>query len=376
MSVESIKADILIVDDTPANLQVLSNLLKDSGYKVRAAPNGLIALRTIESKQPDLLLLDVNMPEMNGYEVCQQLKSDPATAGIPIIFISALNETLDKVKAFELGAADYITKPFQFEEVQARVALQLKLLSLQRELLAKNHRLEASLQRQRELELQRENLVHMMVHDMRSPLSGMLGYLSLLERYAADWPPKHQQYLKRSQESTDLLINMLTTILDIHKMDSGQMPLSQRPVDLFSLAQSAVDALGSLTLNNPVRLEAEPLELVADPELLKRVLENLLANALKFSPAGAPIEISFEQDAHSTLCRVRDQGPGIPPEMHERIFDKFGQLEARKHSTGLGLTFCKLAIQAHQGEIGLESEVGQGSCFWFRLPNAGLLEQS
>lgn len=363
------QADILIVDDTPANLQVLSQVLKDSGHKVRAVPNGLLALRAVESRHPDLILLDINMPEMNGYEVCQRLKADQATAGIPIIFISALNETLDKVKAFELGAADYMTKPFQFEEVQARVSVQLKLLRLQRELVDKNKSLETSLNRQQELEAQRENLIHMMVHDMRSPLSGMLGYLSLLEMFSSAWPPKHQTYLQRCQESTDALIKMISTILDIHKMESGEMPLNRTSVDLKAIAAKASETLGGMALNNPVEIRCEaPIELDADGDMLLRLIENLLGNALKFSPEGAPIVIQLTQSDTQVRVGIIDQGPGVPPEMHSRIFDKFGQVEARKHSTGLGLTFCKLAVEAHKGQIGVESTVGEGSTFWFTLP--------
>ena len=369
-------ADILIVDDTPANLQVLSNVLKEHGHKVRAVPNGLLALRAVESRQPDLILLDINMPEMDGYEVCRRLKADPATAAIPIIFISALNETLDKVKAFELGAADYITKPFQFEEVQARVSVQLKLLRLQRELVGKNARLETALQRELDLEAQRENLVHMMVHDMRSPLSGMLGYLSLLEMFASGWPPKHQAYLQRCQESTDALIKMISMILDIHKMESGEMPLKRSEAELGEVAAQAIKSLGGLTLDHPVEIKAEgPIRFDLDADLIQRVFENLLGNAIKFSPEGAGVEIRLEQQTdpggtRSVRACVCDQGPGIPPELHHRIFDKFGQVEARKHSTGLGLTFCKLAIEAHGGAIGIESEVGKGSNFWFSLPIA------
>lgn len=363
------QADILIVDDTPANLQVLSQVLKDSGHKVRAVPNGLLALRAVESRHPDLILLDINMPEMNGYEVCQRLKSDQATAGIPIIFISALNETLDKVKAFELGAADYMTKPFQFEEVQARVSVQLKLLRLQRELVDKNKSLETSLNRQQALEAQRENLIHMMVHDMRSPLSGMLGYLSLLEMFSSAWPPKHQTYLQRCQESTDALIKMISTILDIHKMESGEMPLNRTSVDLKAIAAKAAETLGGMALNNAVEIRCEtPVELEADGDMLLRLIENLLGNALKFSPDGAPIVIQLTQSDTQVRVGIIDQGPGVPAEMHSRIFDKFGQVEARKHSTGLGLTFCKLAVEAHKGQIGVESTVGEGSTFWFTLP--------
>lgn len=365
-----IRADILIVDDTPANLQVLSRALREQGYKVRAAPGGAQALKAVQAQQPDLILLDINMPEMDGYAVCKTLKAEPATADIPVIFISALNEIEDKVKGFQLGAVDYITKPFQFEEVQVRVHNHLRLHDLQQRLARRNAELASSLERQQALEAQRENLVHMLVHDMRSPLTGMQGYLSLLEMFSSGWPEKHQGYLARAQSSTESLIQMISTILDVHKMDSGQMPLKRAESELAELARQAVDALGALTLNHPVSIESpDDLSPIAvDQELIQRVLGNLLGNALKFSPPQAPIVIQLREEAELIYCAVQDQGPGIPAEKHAQIFEKFGQAEVRKHSTGLGLTFCKLAVEAHDGQIGLDSTPGEGSTFWFKLP--------
>jgi len=366
------RADILIVDDTPANLQVLAKALKEQNYKVRAAPGGEQALKAVQTRHPDLILLDINMPEMDGYEVCSQLKNNPETQHIPVIFISALNEIQDKIKGFKLGAADYITKPFQFEEVQARVHHHLKLLGLQRQLESQNASLQASLQRQQSLEAQRENLVHMLVHDMRSPLTGMQGYLSLLEMFASGWPEKHLNYLKRAQSSTESLIQMINMILDVHKMDSGQMPLTCEPVRFSAVAQAAVESLGALTLNNPVSVDLPQGEVsaVADRDLIRRVLLNLLSNAIKFSPKDAEVVLRILPQDGQLLCQIQDQGPGIPSEMHQKIFEKFGQAEVRQHSTGLGLTFCKLAVEAHQGEIGVESTPGEGSTFWFCLPSA------
>lgn len=365
-----IRADILIVDDTPANLQVLSKALREQGYKVRAAPGGAQALKAVQIQCPDLILLDINMPEMDGYSVCRQLKADKATRHIPVIFISALNEIEDKVKGFQLGAVDFITKPFQFEEVQLRVHTHLHLHELKQCLEKRNTELDDALRRQKALEAQRENLVHMMVHDMRSPLTGMQGYLSLLEMSASTWPEKQQNYLARAQASTNSLIRMISTILDVHKMDSGQMPLRAAETDLKMLVQQAVESMGALTLNNPVIFDMKPdMGLIeVDRELLHRVFGNLLGNALKFSPPQAPIRVHLQEEAEAIYCAIQDQGPGIPQDKHAQIFEKFGQAEVRQHSTGLGLTFCKLAIEAHQGQIGLESVPGQGSTFWFRLP--------
>ncbi len=170
-------ADILIVDDTPANLQLLGGMLKDRGHRVRPVANGKLALQAAITTPPDLILLDISMPDPNGYEVCVQLKRQDRTRDIPVIFISALNETIDKVMAFGVGGVDYVTKPFQFEEVEARVACHLNLRRLQRDLTLRNNELWQSNEELRRLQELRDNLTHMIVHDLRSPLSGVIGTL-------------------------------------------------------------------------------------------------------------------------------------------------------------------------------------------------------
>ncbi|MEI9893792.1 MAG: response regulator [Chthoniobacter sp.] len=164
--------DILVVDDTEANLQLLSGMLRERGYKVRPVPNGRLALQAAKSAPPDLILLDINMPDLDGYEVCAQLKRDERTASVPVLFISALNETMDKVLAFGVGGLDYITKPFQFEEVDARVAAHLKLRRLQVDLEERNSELRRTNAELRRLQELRDNLTHMIVHDLRLPWLG------------------------------------------------------------------------------------------------------------------------------------------------------------------------------------------------------------
>jgi two-component system sensor histidine kinase/response regulator len=173
------RGSILVVDDTPANLRLLTGMLKEQGYRVRPAPNGRLALQAVRAEAPDLILLDINMPEMNGYETCEALKADEAYADIPVIFISALTETSDKIQAFQTGGVDYVTKPFQFEEVQARVEAHLTLFRLKRELEEKYRQL-------KELEQLRDSLTHMIVHDLRSPLTGTLTTLQLIKMTAGD----------------------------------------------------------------------------------------------------------------------------------------------------------------------------------------------
>lgn len=363
--------NVIVVDDTPANLQLLTGMLKERGYKVRPVPSGKLALQAAKNDPPDLILLDIMMPEMDGYEVCERLKADEKLREISVIFISALNETMDKVRAFVVGGVDYVTKPFQFEEVNARVSTHLEL-QRQRRKLKENY------EQLRRLEELRDNLVHMIVHDLRNPLTGISGFLDLalaLERETLT--EDGLEYLQTAKRSTKAVIDMVSAVLDVSKMEAGEMKLHLAECDLVRIAADLMSDMQSLKEAREMILDAPPapVTVVADKDLILRVIQNLLGNALKFTPSDGWIRLGIEPDENRVCVRVWDNGPGIPPEYQERIFEKFGQVEARanrqKHSTGLGLTFCKLAVEAHGGSVGVESEVDKGSTFWFVLPKDG-----
>ncbi|MEI7730941.1 MAG: hybrid sensor histidine kinase/response regulator [Verrucomicrobiota bacterium] len=359
-------ACVLVVDDTLANLQLLAGFLKDRGYRVCLAPSGKLALQAVQTDPPDLILLDINMPEMNGYEVCQRLKADPATADIPVIFISALTEMTDKMHAFAVGGVDYVTKPFQFKEVEARVATHLELRRQKREL-------QASYARLQELEHLRDSLVHMVVHDLRSPLSVMLMGIRMLGTSPLAQDPDSKDILQTACSCANTLEKMVTQLLDVSRLEAGQMPLAKKECDLAQIAQTALASLGALASGRQVSLSlsaTEPVPAVCDPDLIRRVIENLLGNALKFSPATGAVQLAVTREGLNARIAVSDHGRGILPEYHQKIFEKFGQVECREKrlGTGLGLAFCKLAVEAHGGRIGVESTVGQGSTFWFELP--------
>ncbi|MFB3904837.1 MAG: ATP-binding protein [Acidobacteriota bacterium] len=363
--------DILVVDDTPANLDLLAAMLRGKGYKVRPVPAGRLALRAAASSPPDLILLDINMPDMSGYEVCRRLKSDDRLKDIPVIFISALQEAMDKVSAFSSGGVDYVTKPFQFEEVEARVGTHLRIRRLQSELQEQNSRLEASLTELRKLEELRNNLTDMIVHDMRSPLTGLTGFLDLCLD-ASDLSEKAKNWLNAAKEAATVLMEMANTLLDVSRMEAGEMPLALASCDLRGLAELAVDSMRIMAEQKDiaVRIIGESVALPCDQDLIRRVILNLLQNALKYTPRRGAVEIVLSRTAEGASVKVSDTGCGIPPEYHEKIFEKFGQVAARKarHSSGLGLAFCRLAVQAHNGQIGVVSEPGKGSTFWFTLP--------
>jgi len=360
----------MIVDDTPENLKLLDGMLRERGYQVRAFPRGELALNAASKNPPDLILLDIMMPGMDGYEVCEALKADPKLADIPVIFISALNETMDKVKAFAVGGVDYITKPFQFEEVEARVRTHLELQRQKREL-------QQSYDKLRELERLRDSLVHMIIHDLRSPLSGISGYLQLLESEALS--ERAARYVAQATNSTAALMEIVNSLLDVNKLESSEMKLDLGPCELDGLIRQAVAKLEALRGGRQVVIDpsAQPVVILADAGLLSRIIQNLVGNALKFTDKEkGVIRLGVEPGEDTVRVFVQDNGPGIPEEYRDKIFEKFGQVEIRgqrrEYSTGLGLTFCKLAVEAHGGRIGVDSEVGAGSTFWFELPARGL----
>lgn len=365
--------NILVVDDIQENLKLMIGILKGIGYKVRPVTSGPLALEAARKVHPDLILLDINMPDMNGYQVCKQLKADPELADIPVIFLSALNEMEDKVRAFRVGGADYITKPFQFEEVAARVECQLNLRQLRANLEQRNVELAQSNELLREAEKMRDNLLHMVVHDMRSPLTVQLGFVELLLNNAT--PPlnvEERSWAAIIHETTLKLNNMVDSLLDINRMEAGKMPINRCPVDLCKIVQDAIGFYGPMLGGRTLSLESSNPAVIADCDeiLVQRVIENLIGNAIKFTADTGSVRVSVTQNDAETRVAVTDDGTGVAQEHHDTIFMKFGQIgtHKRKHSTGIGLAFCKLAIETQGGHIGIVSEVGKGSSFWFALP--------
>lgn len=360
---------ILIVDDDADNRALLHDLLSAQGYHVKAAANGETALALVSTFEPQAILLDVMMPGLSGFDVCRRLKSDPATASIPVLLVTALHEREDRMAGIEAGANDFITKPIDVKEVELRTRNAVTSKRL-------HDQIETDFQNLTKLEELRDNLTHMIVHDMRSPLMSISGNIELLQhRLFGRMEPHLQQCLEGAKLATGKLVDMVSSLLDISRMESGKMPVHKEIADVRSLVDSAVKLLGGILTRSPITIDApaEGCPASCDPVLIQRVLANLIANAEKFSPRGSGIRIILRRGDRSAKILVADQGPGIPPEFHARIFDKFGQVNAegqqRKYSTGLGLTFCKLAVEAHGGSIGVESIPGKGSTFWFILPD-------
>lgn len=361
-------ANILVVDDMAENLRLLASILEPLGFEVRPVTSGRQALAAAEQAPPDLVLLDVSMPEMSGYEVCEAFKAQPELREIPIIFLTAHSDIADKVKAFSVGGVDFISKPFHPEEVQARVKTHLALRRAHLEL-------SDSYLKLRQLEQLRDDLVHMVVHDMRSPLTVLVGHLNFLRDDSSGLSKEGAEDLNAAIMGAQALARMTNELLDVSRMEEGTLPLRPTEQDLADLAAQVRRSFEGLERGRRIELEAsEPLRVTCDEGVIRRVLENLVNNALKHAPPSSLVRIGCRATGGAARFEVWDEGPGVPPEARQRIFEKFGAVAARKandyHSAGLGLAFCKLAVEAHQGSIGVEACQPQGSGFWFELPLA------
>jgi two-component system sensor histidine kinase/response regulator len=364
-------ASILIVDDTLANLTLLAGFLKERGYRVRPVPSGDLALAAARADPPDLVLLDISMPEMDGFEVCIRFKAEPTLREIPIVFLTAQTDVGEKIRAFAAGGVDYVTKPFQAEEIFARIATHLELRQKQLELRERNKQLAAQ-------EKIRDELVHMIVHDLRSPLAALCSLLEVLDADlgAVAIPDESRRDLVDCRGIAVKMIGMVTAVLDVNKLEASAMQLRLAPCDLAAIARAVVGEMRVLAAGHTVRVEsAAPVSVVADEVVLGRVIENLLANALRFTPRGGEVAMRIERTEAGVRFAMTDDGKGIPEHARKHLFEKFAAADTDRskgrYSTGLGLLFCRMAIEAHGGAIGAEARQDRtGSTFWFTLPTA------
>lgn len=369
---------ILIVDDIQANRDLLVRRLERQGHQTVVAESGSEALSLLASTPFDLVLLDIMMPGMDGYETLQRIKEDPTLLHIPVVMITAVDETESVVRCIELGAADYLSKPFNPVLLRARIGSCLREKRAWDREVGLFDELQKSYRHLKALETMRDDLTHMIVHDLRTPLTSILVGLQTLES-VGDLNEIQQEMLGLSMDGGHTLLGMINDLLDIDKMEKGSLQLGYEVVSPNELIHSSVAQVALLARNKNINLTQDADNSLpsfsGDGDKLRRTLVNLIGNALKFTPSGGSVDVSVKQpesDAGTLVFAVQDTGEGIPKEAFERVFEKFGQVEnrmaGRKMSTGLGLTFSKMAVEAHGGRIWVESEPGQGSTFFFILP--------
>ena len=373
------KQSILIVDDTSDNLRFLSTTLSKEGYEVLTAINGSVALIGARTALPDLILLDIKMPGMDGYEVCQKLKADAQTQEIPVIFLSILDEAIDKVKAFTVGAVDYITKPFQVEEVLARVKNQLTLRSLQKKLTEQNSQLRhleaelrLALEKEKELSQLRSEFMSLISHEFRTPLTTILSSDQLLQRYGKRLSDEKQQnHHERIQNAVGYMTQLLDDVLLIGTAEAGKLKFEPTLIDLVAFCRDLVETLQISTTQHKLLFVSDSEELYAqmDKKLLGHIFTNLLSNAIKFSPKGGIVQFDLVSSSESVIVRIQDNGIGIPAKDLPQLFESFSRASNVDciQGTGLGLTIVKKSVDLHRGQIAVESEEGVGTTFTVTL---------
>lgn len=374
-TLERSSARLLVVEDNPVNRDLLGRLLERHGYHAVLVEDGEQALKRLGAEPFDLVLLDLMMPGQNGFDVLQALKADPALCHLPVIMISALDTIDSVVRCIELGAEDYLPKPFDPVLLRARVGASLEKKRLHDREQELFDRLEANYHQLQRLEQLRDDLVHMIVHDMRTPLTSLLSGLQTVE-LLGEVSSDQAEFLAMAISGGQNLLSMINGLLDISKMESGSLSLERETLQASALVEGAIAPVETLANEKQLNLRREISvdlpEFSGDRDKLQRTLINLIGNAIKHTPEGGTITLKGVQEGDFIHFSVTDTGEGIPRDAFERIFEKFGQVEARqggrKMSTGLGLTFCKLVVEAHGGTIGVESEPGQGSTFFFSIP--------
>ena len=388
-------SSILIVDDTIYNIQLLSLMLIRQGYKVEQATSGLEALDKVNQQMPDIILLDIRMPDLNGYEVCIKLKANPVTKDIPIIFISSIEEPSEKVEAFSVGGVDYISKPFQLIEVLARIETHLRLCSLQKKLQEQNEQLQLSaevlsrsLKQERELSQMKTDFISVVSHEFRTPLTTIQSASELLEYY--EWTKEEQvEQLHQIQSEVKHMTALMEDVLFLSRSNTNKAKLNLTNFDVLNFCNQllrqmqrtfakeyninsslSISETNTLIENPHIQSELPVLNVTMDEKLLRQILTNLLTNSIKYSPQNKTVDLQITIESEHICFVVSDRGIGIPKEDLEHLFNAFhrGKNVGILPGTGLGLSIVKNCVDIHHGTISVESQLGIGTKFTVILP--------
>lgn len=370
MEINPSEYKILIVDDVMSNVLLLKVLLTNEKFAIATASNGRQALEQVEKENPDLVLLDVMMPDMSGFEVAQHLKSNPNTADIPIIFLTALNSTADIVKGFQVGANDFISKPFNKEELIIRVTHQISLVAAKRLILSKTEELQRII-------AGRDKLYSVIAHDLRSPMGSIKMVLNMLilnlpsEKIGAEM----YELLTMANQTTEDVFSLLDNLLKWTKSQIGKLNVVYQDVDLVEVTDGVIEIFSMVASLKKIRIhEMKPEKMMvnADIDMLKTVVRNLLSNAIKFSKENSEVLVKMEEVDGMAVVSVQDYGCGISEEGQKKLlhtdthFSTFGT--NNEEGSGLGLLLCKDFVVKNGGKLWFTSKEGEGSIFSFSIP--------
>jgi two-component system sensor histidine kinase/response regulator len=362
-SAEPSSATILIVDDQEQNLLLVGTVLTMTGYEIISAQGGEQAFQRLDEQTPDLILLDLLMPEIDGIEVCRQLKADARWADLPVIFLSAADDKNLIVEALECGGVDYVTKPFNKAELVTRVRTHLALKQARDQL--------------RELAEDKDELLGILTHDLGNHLAGIQMSAGVLLRQEGGVPPKSAILVENIAQSTECMLGFVKEFLA--NQSAERLQLNPEVVDIRSVIRETASIHGVMASAKNISLQLDlpevPMTVLADAKALRQVTDNLVSNAVKFSPNHRTVTLSAGQAPLGWIeIQVRDEGPGFTEDDQKRMFRRYGRLSARptggEPSTGLGLSIVKRLVDAMNGRIMLESEAGKGAAFSVRLPAA------
>lgn len=391
------QAIILVVDDNPTNLEILDHALTQEGYKVRIEAEGLNVIKQARLSIPDLILLDIMLPDLNGFEVCKQLKADPLTEGIPIIFMTALADPVDKIKGLNLGAVDYITKPFQKEELLARVRGHVQLRQLNKTLELQNQQLielknelenrvaertaelSQALEKEKELNQLKSRFITMASHEFRTPLAIISSSSGILQNFSDRLSEKRkQEHLETIQNTIKHIIQVLDDVLMINQAEAEKIEVKLEPLDIIKFCRHLKEEIEASFISHEIDFYIDLGDeifnnyqlVLVDKKLLRQIITNLLTNAIKYSPDHNLVNFSLSRKDNQLILKISDYGIGIPPSDQVHLFEYFqrGSNVGTLPGTGLGLSIVKKCVDLHQGEITLDSELGKGTVFTVILP--------
>jgi signal transduction histidine kinase len=379
-------ATVLVVDDNLQNREVAEGHLVGAGYAVVQAEGGLQALALIPTLRPDLVLLDVLMPDMDGYETCRAIRALPEHADVPVLFLTALGDLETHKAALDSGADDFLTKPINRTELLIRVRSLLRIKQLSDELRANVQVIRSQSDALLASQRQKDELTALIVHDLKNPLSSILSNVQYVQSRAA-LPDDERESLQDVERASQAMVRLVMNLLDVGRSDDGALVPHVAEFDLPALLAEVCSEMGRRIEDKAQRLAvavgAGVHVMRGDRDLIRRIVENLIDNAYKYGPRQATISLdvaaaTMDDGAEPAVeIRVRDEGAGIPPAYRQMVFEKYGRAggagarEARS-SHGLGLVFCRRAVNLHGGAIWIDDQVARGSCFCVRLPVARL----